>query len=189
VQPAENWPAKNVPGPLDGAQDQRILLQGVKSRHRGSFATRLKADVQRRPKSAQKDCVPHHVLQIAPRPSDHRIGFRMHIGGIERIRRRRSISTALIPKPSVPPLTWPGSAASYRLTDIPGFDRAKAAPSSSQDVGLTPGAGFTRCSRPPPRLLLQKRCGASARAFWPRPSAPSARTAPPSRHRKFAARL
>ena len=28
VQPAENWAAKNVPGPLDGAQDRRILLQG-----------------------------------------------------------------------------------------------------------------------------------------------------------------
>ena len=28
VQPAENWAAKNVPGPLDGARDRRILLQG-----------------------------------------------------------------------------------------------------------------------------------------------------------------
>ena len=28
VQPAENWAAKNVPGPLDGARDWRILLQG-----------------------------------------------------------------------------------------------------------------------------------------------------------------
>ena len=28
VQPAENWTAKNVPGPLDGARDGRILLQG-----------------------------------------------------------------------------------------------------------------------------------------------------------------
>src|SRR6266852_347341 len=27
VQPAENWAAKNVPGPLDGARDRRILLQ------------------------------------------------------------------------------------------------------------------------------------------------------------------
>jgi len=26
VQPAENWAAKNVPGPLDGARDRRILL-------------------------------------------------------------------------------------------------------------------------------------------------------------------
>jgi hypothetical protein len=28
VQSAENWAAKNVPGPLDGARDRRILLQG-----------------------------------------------------------------------------------------------------------------------------------------------------------------
>jgi hypothetical protein len=28
VQPAENWAAKYVPGPLDGTQDRRILLQG-----------------------------------------------------------------------------------------------------------------------------------------------------------------
>ena len=28
AQPAENWAAKNVPGPLDGARDRRILLQG-----------------------------------------------------------------------------------------------------------------------------------------------------------------
>ena len=28
VQPAEDWAAKNVPGPLDGAQNRRILLQG-----------------------------------------------------------------------------------------------------------------------------------------------------------------
>ena len=28
VQPAENGAAKNVPGPLDGARDWRILLQG-----------------------------------------------------------------------------------------------------------------------------------------------------------------
>jgi hypothetical protein len=28
VQPAENWAAKNVPGPLDGARDRGILLQG-----------------------------------------------------------------------------------------------------------------------------------------------------------------
>ena len=28
VQPAENWAAKNVPGPLDGARDRRILHQG-----------------------------------------------------------------------------------------------------------------------------------------------------------------
>ncbi len=28
VQPAENWAAKNVPGPLDGARDRRILFQG-----------------------------------------------------------------------------------------------------------------------------------------------------------------
>src|SRR5258705_13665897 len=28
VQPAENWAAKNMPGPLDGARDRRILLQG-----------------------------------------------------------------------------------------------------------------------------------------------------------------
>ena len=28
VQPAKNWAAKNVPGPLDGARDRRILLQG-----------------------------------------------------------------------------------------------------------------------------------------------------------------
>jgi hypothetical protein len=28
VQPAENWAAKNVPGPLDDARDRRILLQG-----------------------------------------------------------------------------------------------------------------------------------------------------------------
>ncbi len=28
VQPAEHWAAKNLPGPLDGARDRRILLQG-----------------------------------------------------------------------------------------------------------------------------------------------------------------
>ena len=28
VQAAEDWAAKNVPGPLDGAQNRRILLQG-----------------------------------------------------------------------------------------------------------------------------------------------------------------
>jgi putative ABC transport system substrate-binding protein len=28
VQPAENWAAKNVPGPLGGTRDRRILLQG-----------------------------------------------------------------------------------------------------------------------------------------------------------------
>jgi hypothetical protein len=28
VQPAENWAAKNLPGPLDGTRERRILLQG-----------------------------------------------------------------------------------------------------------------------------------------------------------------
>src|SRR5258708_38582000 len=28
VQPAENWAAKNLPGPFDGARERRILLQG-----------------------------------------------------------------------------------------------------------------------------------------------------------------
>ena len=27
VQPAENWAAKNLPGPFDGARERRILLQ------------------------------------------------------------------------------------------------------------------------------------------------------------------
>ena len=28
VQPAENWAAKNLPSPFDGARERRILLQG-----------------------------------------------------------------------------------------------------------------------------------------------------------------
>jgi hypothetical protein len=28
VQPAENWAAKNLPGPFDGTGERRILLQG-----------------------------------------------------------------------------------------------------------------------------------------------------------------
>jgi hypothetical protein len=28
VQPAENWTAKNLPSPFDGARERRILLQG-----------------------------------------------------------------------------------------------------------------------------------------------------------------
>jgi hypothetical protein len=28
VQPAENWAAKNLPGPFDGSRERRILLQG-----------------------------------------------------------------------------------------------------------------------------------------------------------------
>ena len=28
VQPAENWAAKNLPGPFDGTRERRILLQG-----------------------------------------------------------------------------------------------------------------------------------------------------------------
>jgi hypothetical protein len=28
VQPAENWPAKDLPGPFDGTRERRILLQG-----------------------------------------------------------------------------------------------------------------------------------------------------------------
>ena len=28
VQPAENWEAKNLPGPFDGTRERRILLQG-----------------------------------------------------------------------------------------------------------------------------------------------------------------
>jgi hypothetical protein len=27
VQPAENWAAKNLPGPFDGTRERRILLQ------------------------------------------------------------------------------------------------------------------------------------------------------------------
>jgi hypothetical protein len=29
VQPAENWAAKNLPGPFDGTRERRILLQGA----------------------------------------------------------------------------------------------------------------------------------------------------------------
>jgi hypothetical protein len=28
VQPAENWAAKNLPGPFDGTRERRILVQG-----------------------------------------------------------------------------------------------------------------------------------------------------------------
>jgi hypothetical protein len=45
------------------------------------------------------------------------------------IRRQRFISTAQIARPNVPFPKWPGSAASYRLTDLPAsIGSAKAVP-------------------------------------------------------------
>jgi hypothetical protein len=40
VQPADNWAAKNLPGPFDGTREQRILLQGEKDCFLGAVRRR-----------------------------------------------------------------------------------------------------------------------------------------------------
>src|SRR5712672_902048 len=85
------------------------------------------------------------------------------------IRRQRSISTAPIVGPNVPPLIWRTSKASFRSTAIPASSGlATAAISSWRRAGATRGESSMRCTKRPAHRSPPRPCGLSPNSMQSR---------------------